>query len=444
MLIPFILMLLVAVFSLSVILKKQLPQSSYLLTDAASLWSIATLVSVIFTVATFLNANFFIFIGLFAILTAGLILLARNGYAERIASSRQFFARSSFIAPILLFVGIIVFSLIFLDTSERWGTWDAWTIWNLHAKFMVNSIHFQQMYLEPVYTGQDYPLMLPSLIALFWKLSGATSPMIPIIVSFIITLSATLVAYTALAQKSKALAVVLLAMMVGNVLFIQQGAYQYADTLLGLYLLLAVVCMYQCEGSRSPMLFVLMGILAASCGWVKNEGLLIFIIISLTFAVRNIRSFTNILLYAAGAVLPLAMAMYYKFAMAPSNDFLSQLNAGNITGHLLDFGRYYTILEYFVLNIFVEHHLPLLVLLAAIFVFRAFRPSYPGAIIIIASICYFLVYVVTQTDLMWNLGTSATRLFQHLFPAMLYVLFLGIAKSQHPWMAKLDKVNSWL
>jgi len=130
--------------------------------------------------------------------------------------------------------------------------------------------------------------------------------------------------------------------------------------------------------------------------------------------------------------------------MAPSNDFLSQLSMSNIAGRLADFPRYATIAQFFVIDIFIQYHIPFLVLLASIFILRAYRPSLAGGAIITIAICYFFVYVITQSDLLWNLGTSGKRLFQHIFPSIIFVLLVGISKSDHPWINKLSRLNSKL
>src|SRR5437867_455822 len=92
----------------------------------------------------------------------------------------------------------ILFSLLcvyvgWLALSQYWvhwhGDWDALAIWNLHARLLYRSGgQWLQTFSRHIYDGhQDYPLLLPSLVASGWTLHGAESTAIPGILSFVFT-----------------------------------------------------------------------------------------------------------------------------------------------------------------------------------------------------------------------------------------------------------------
>lgn len=438
MLFVFLIGLILGMFSMANMFVKYLPKGSGLFAGIASLWIIVTFCSIIFSTLTFLQIDFYVFIALFVLGVVALTLFSAKDLVKHFGSVKTFFRKDNFIFAILIFTGIIVFSFLFTQQSTRWGTWDAWTIWNLHAKFMASDGAFFGMFLEPSFTAKDYPLLLPSINAILWKLTNTTTPIIPIIVSFFISLSVPLLAVSALKIKNKVLTLVLLVLIVGNISFIIQGAWQYADTLLGLFLLFSVVLMYTSEETKNHLLLpAIIGFFAASCGWIKNEGILMFLIISIIYFIKNIKAYKHILAYIAGTVIPLALVFTYKLFITPPNDFLSQLNADDIFSRLFDFSRYTTVAEFLFLNVLVENHIPILILLAATLFFKAAKPSAAGFVIIAVSLSYFFVYIITNSDLLWNLQTSSQRLFQQLFPSLLFIIFVGLTKSEHPLLRKV-------
>ena len=69
--------------------------------------------------------------------------------------------------------------------------WDAFAIWNLHARFLfLGGSHWRDGFNAIIrWSHPDYPLLLPAAIAHFWTYLGHDDPLVPAIVGFIFTFS---------------------------------------------------------------------------------------------------------------------------------------------------------------------------------------------------------------------------------------------------------------
>jgi hypothetical protein len=84
----------------------------------------------------------------------------------------------AFAAGLLLVFGAILDSV----EANPHGQWDAWSIWNLRAKFLAGPGETWRNAVSPLLTQthSDYPLLQSAFIALLWKASGATTPFAPV------------------------------------------------------------------------------------------------------------------------------------------------------------------------------------------------------------------------------------------------------------------------
>ena len=58
--------------------------------------------------------------------------------------------------------------LYFKKQIIPWGAWDGTFIWNLHTKFLADQEQWLKLFSKQIsWSDPDYPLFLPSLIAMF-------------------------------------------------------------------------------------------------------------------------------------------------------------------------------------------------------------------------------------------------------------------------------------
>ena len=73
---------------------------------------------------------------------------------------------------IALASSLISFAVAFL--KEPHGRWDAWLIWNMHARFLYRGgDHWREAFASGLdWSHWDYPLLLPLSIARGWTYTG--------------------------------------------------------------------------------------------------------------------------------------------------------------------------------------------------------------------------------------------------------------------------------
>jgi uncharacterized membrane protein len=52
---------------------------------------------------------------------------------------------------------------------------------------------------------------------------------------------------------------------------------------------------------------------------------------------------------------------------------------------------------------------------------RKLISSFPFTILSLLLIVYFIIYLLSPYDLTWHLSTSLSRIFQHVYPAFIYL-----------------------
>lgn len=325
----------------------------------------------------------------------------------------------------LLLIGgcFLSFSLFFFAFVLRWGRWDAWAIWSLHAKFLASDGYFLNLFTHDIkWTHPDYPLMLPSMIALFWKSFYNLSPIVPMLVAFvtsILFLPLILSLFMEKGEIKKGLAC-LIALSATNLLA-ETGSSQYADTLLALFFFIPVVLHQQLPKEGNALLAALIGFFAASSGWIKNEGLAFFAIFSLVFLLYNFRNFKTLFFYGLGTLLPLIVIGLFKLYLAPPS-YLVTVESAPFHEKFLDWNRHYLIFSY--LGFFLIKGTPVLLIVLLISLIKnQLTKTFAFQISMGLMLAYYLVYISTPLDLEWQIKYSLGRLIHHVMPILMYTSF---------------------
>lgn len=371
------------------------------------------LLSVFFFLSLPLNIDFTLLAGISALAGFGALWFKPLRY--RISRSGNWLNRYNLLFLLLFLVSLAGFS----SFVKKWGEWDAWAIWSAHAGFLTSDDFWKNLWSQPYsWSHNDYPLMLPSLIALVWKETGEVSYIAPMVISFLPLAGIILLLYLSGSNPQTGLFATLL--IVVNNRFLFHAASQYADLLLSFVILLFFIlnhCIPEDEKSRKTK-FVVLGIIASSGFWIKNEGILFFVLATMNIlSSRNGRS--NFLIFFAGSLLIITLVSAIHFFTMVRNDIISGINA-DVLGKITDRARYSLIFSYF-LNVMVVEFpiLPFAWLsIHATRQFREFRPFF--TILVPLLLAYLAIYVITPYDQEWHLRTSMNRLILHLYPATIY------------------------
>jgi hypothetical protein len=349
-------------------------------------------------------------------------------------------------------------SLVVSILKEPHGRWDAWLIWNMHARFLYRGgEHWREAFAGGLdWSHWDYPLLLPLSIARGWTYAGGEAILFPAAIGLIFTLLVLGLLLAALSHlRSKTQGCLAAMILMGTPFFITMGASQFADVPFAFFVLAAFVMLFLPERSPEDRAgpLILAGIAAGLSAWTKNEGLLFVLIVTVSLVGIAARvsgwrkAFKRTGWFLAGALPVLAMVVDFKLRLSPTNDIMAGLSLAAVSAKLLDWGRYAEIAKAFfvtgisftqgVIDVRVGMTLnpgAVGVLLLAVYlaltgvrIGEADRGSILQAAAVLGLMLagYFFVYVMTPLDLTWHLMTSLNRLFLQLWPSALLLVFMA-------------------
>ena len=308
-----------------------------------------------------------------------------------------------------------------LPLAEAHGEWDAWAIWNLHTKYLLDPGNWQLMMRNEQQGHPDYPLGLPSFLAFCMRcLGGRYSPGIPFDVAFATTVLIPVLIFLATYKKNFIIAATALLFMSRDLAFLNKGVSQYADTLLALLFLCAIATLKYAKNDTRYI--TLSAFFAASCMWIKNEGVVLATIFFLFNADTFLRP-KNLRYILPAILIPLSAFVTFKLICDVPNDMIDK-QKGNILDLLTDKSRYKMVYESFMNNIntsfsYLKYGI-IIYLIITILGKRMLGRQFLMLVFCMAT--YMAFYIVTPNDLEWQLRTSQDRLIHQLLPAFIFVL----------------------
>jgi hypothetical protein len=363
---------------------------------------------------------------LLIVLSVSLLLWLLSFSFPRKINVKSFFkdfiqdSKAAFVASI----AVLILTLHFNKYVYRWGDWDAWSIWNLHAKFLFDSEYWRNMFTDNMaITHPDYPLMLPTLIAFFWKCLGYITPVTPIILAYVVFLAVPLAIFKTLyTEKRPVFAFAALLIFSADTKYVSVAGSQYADTLVAFFILISFIIYNRVNEFRNKNLLFLLGYIAAATTWIKNEGLLFYAAFTFIFLCFHYRQPLAIFKYLSGSALPLLILITFKTFFAPANDLIHAKRSDDLVLLILQPDRYLLIASHF-LQTFWNYYWIVLVLAGFIFVkgIHSLR-TFPVMVLLIVISGYLAVYLTTPHDLGWHLGASVDRVLHHIYPTTVYLL----------------------
>lgn len=317
----------------------------------------------------------------------------------------------------ILAIGLVLIADKGDGLAEKHGQWDAWAIWNLHARYLAEPLYWKNMFQNLSHAHPDYPLALPATVAFFSRLFGGFHMLMPYTLHILIMLCVPVLIYTEMYRKSLLVASLTLLLFVTNDMYITQGVSQMADTMLAFFFLAAFVCFDYAKEHRH--MIILTSAFLGLCMWTKNEG----IMLALVFILFNVKVFVfewKRVLY--GIALPLIALLVFKLVYAPANDLVSRQSAETFN-NITDWNRYQQIYQSWMATI-NEHYKTLKYLVIFYLLYCLLRRKLPDRRLLLILTClagYFMIYIFSHQDLEWHLFTSAHRLLHQLMPAVVYV-----------------------
>ncbi len=441
-------------------------------TDRALRWSLSVgfglgFSSVIFFIARALNLKHFLTSDVlcFALLLGAYFLRRRDGQAvDSLPAPSHDIGLPARLHRVLIaaFIATLVaalYSSIKLAIAHPHGDgWDAFSIWNLHARFLFRGGANWADGLSPLipWSHPDYPLLLPSAVAHFWTYLGNDNPAVPAAVGLAFTFSTLGLLYSSLARvRGRSVAILGLTTLAATPFFIEQGSSQYADVPLSFFFLasIALLSLYeQCPAHNwARGLVVLAGLALGFGAWTKNEGalfLLATVVAFVFFAMgsKHQRSSTDQLptsppgwptlatltLMATPALL---LVLWLKH-LAPRGDLVQ--DPAVMLQKILTPARYWVILKWYArefLRFGEWWPVPATLLLPALYFMtwrrkngrRTASVRIANWTLALTLAGYFVIYVITPNELYWHLRFSLNRLLLQLWPSAIFVFFSSVS-----------------
>jgi 4-amino-4-deoxy-L-arabinose transferase-like glycosyltransferase len=367
------------------------------------------------------------------------------------ASPHEFVLRHEIVKGLrglLVIAAVTAASFFGFKTSEAvHGAWDAWAIWNLHARLLVRAGSEWLSILNAVtFSNPDYPLLLPGMIARFWRFTGTETTLVPIGIAFVFTALTVVFLYAIVKTlRSETFAIFSAITILGTPFFLQHGAEQYADVPFGFFVLvsLGLIWLYEDNPRGQNGLLILAGFHAGLAAWAKNEGILLLAVVPLSYVLVSLPSVRQtvqkLLWMLAGASLPLVTLGYFKLVQARTDVLVASQALPQIVSRIFDIHRHATIvarnsLEMWTFGQWYYSPIPVLLLWAILhnfgpwkFLSLGFRIVVLTLLLIVAG--YYFVYLITPIPLTDHLRSSLNRLLLQLWPVALIPTFVMIGRT---------------
>ncbi len=293
------------------------------------------------------------------------------------------------------------------------GNWDAWSIWNLRAKFLATPALAARAWSPMLAnTHPEYPLLLSAAIARCWNAAHDTPNSIPMAIGYIffLALIAMVTGGVAIVRGATAglIAGLTLACTASIVLEVPS---QYSDVPLAGYLAGALLLLLL----NRP---IWAGVFAGCAAWTKDEGAMFCAIFLIVIAIFRRRDLVRVIAGIAPAGIVYAG---FKLFLAPH---LSVMFGPGSFSRFSDASRWGIILkgigsQFISLGAGWIH--PILVVIALAIAVRlrtdSRRDAYFGTALAVATLAaYFLAMVTAPNEAQWQADTAAGRLLVQWWP----------------------------
>ncbi len=336
---------------------------------------------------------------------------------------------------------LVLVALAGLVQASPNGEWDAWSIWNLRARFLAAGGESWRQAFSGRFAHGDYPLLLSAFVGFVWSAAGSTGPWVPAATAFLFLTAVTLLLLGAVAiLRGTTSALVSGFVLLASSLYLGLTPMLYSDLPLSFFILATVALAllapeFACP--RQPL--ALAGAFASFAAWTKNEGIAFLAAAALCSVVVSAasgglrRSVDRWGAFLAGAAPGVAVAGFFKLAIAPAGEPLFSQSLGEAARSVAAWSRWGTIADALWKTALefgqpIAHPVLLLVLLALLCKLRIDPPRrsatlFGSAALLLLSASDFLAYLVTPSDLNWQIRTSLSRVCAQLWPGILLLVF---------------------
>ncbi len=213
-----------------------------------------------------------------AIILAGLQLYKRQSKQKQnhIEYKGILKNKKEIIEFVILFT-ILIPLLYIQNIHYPYGGWDAWSVWNLKARFLFLAKDNWQDIFSPILwrSSPHYPILLPLINVWGWSLLSQPSNITPAITATIFTFISMGLLFSMLKPHTNLILLYLtIIAIITNPLFLKLASSQYCDIVLGYYLLATISCLIMAKQTKETPFCFLTGLFTGILSFTKPEGLI--------------------------------------------------------------------------------------------------------------------------------------------------------------------------
>jgi len=438
---PFFIAFLIGFFLISALsVKEEMPPSIQCFLGAGLGLGICANISFLSLILFNRLINIFVIVVSLALLFCFMVISAvqRRGDMKSILRLNNF--RIKNLLPFLLLC-ICVLPLLYMAHFYLFGGWDAWSTWNVKAKFIfLGGEHWQGLF-DPILwrASPHYPLLLPLINVWGWIFLKLPTLQVPTFTSFFFTfLTVGLLCYGLYNYTKSVYALLTIPLLMSLPHFNMISLSQYADVIVGYYLLSSIFCLIMAKMKDSSLYALISGISIGFLSFSKNEGLvaaLILLVLAVPYLLfYNKPSKKTVLLFFLGAItFILPTLIFYVFYAPQSITFINGLTS---TDKPVRFFRLKFILSFYAVEFYNPNWRGLFIVMLAGILFgikRSFNSRFiiiPAFMLIYAVIvtCYY--FINTYFPLDWWVQVSLHRIVYALLPTGFFWMFAALWKDK--------------
>ena len=386
-----------------------------------------------------LNRGFILLVHILLLLL--LILINLPSLEMRKISFSQWKTKNLKELSIIILLAIAFIPLWIQANFYPFGGWDAWSCWNLKAKFLFLEGHDWKNMFSPILwrSSPHYPLLLPLLNVWGWILLKDPTYVIPLLNSIIFTLLTMGLLFCGLKIFTKSLPSILGVLLVLTLpFFTKLATSQYSDIVVAYFLLGGLLCLVLAYRRNKKSFLLLAGLFLGFLGFTKGEGMIATIILTLIvlFYFVSLRKRRNhipkdfIFYFFAGLFLASWPTVLFQLLYAPANQTF--INGFVSSTHPSNFYRLKIIMSFFlieIINIKWNGIWILLLIGLSLAKERCFKKEakiFFLFLIFYLPVVFFYYFLNTYFDIEWWLSVTLNRILFSLLPVVIFWTFYSL------------------
>jgi len=333
----------------------------------------------------------------------------------------------------LITLMIISFPLWYMMNFYVHGGWDAWSTWNLKAKFLFFGAENWDHLFSPLLwrTSPHYPLLLPLINVWGWLFLTDPIWKIPIMTSFLYTFFTVGLLYTSIRTLMRSwTAFIPVIVLLSMPYFLKMALSQYCDIVVSFYLLASILCLFQAKVENCKISSLLSGLFLGFLSFSKSEGLMAaLLIIALSFPYllwknQSKDKFKMVQFFLTGAAVTLIPVVLFHMFFSPGNQtFINGLFSTQrpITLHRFQIIPSYTFME------FINPGWNGLWIVLLVASFCGWKKGFSRDLLIIPvfiglymGLIWFYYLINTYFEIMWWMQVTLNRILFTLIPVVIF------------------------